>query len=60
MYILFIHVNTDTFLSLTCTYTLALRAYWGENVQPIPLNNFITLEPLEELRTNFNSKSHPL
>ena len=56
MYILFIHVNTDTFLSLTCTYTLALRAYRGGECTTHPSEQFfITLEQLEVLRANFNS-----
>ena len=55
MCILFIHLNTDTFMSLTCTYTLAFWAYKERVYNPLSSLSkvFVTPEPLQVLRSNF-------
>ena len=46
MHILLVHVDTETFVHLTCTYTLTLWALrWGESVYPHPLEQCFFITP---------------
>ena len=46
MHILFVHVDTETFVHLTCIYTLTLWAFrWGESVYPHPPEQCFFITP---------------